>query len=74
MCVCVCVLCFQVFYTEMKSGRPVGAASLMEVPLSLDMLTTVSTLTFNCAAFIPRHFDIVFERAFGEKKKKKSPI
>ncbi|XP_073322873.1 pikachurin isoform X2 [Pagrus major] len=31
---------YKVFYTEMKSGRPVGAASLMEVPLSLDMLTT----------------------------------
>lgn len=56
---------------EMKSGRPVGAAALMEVPLSLDMLTTVSTLTFNCAAFIPRHFDIVFERALKEKRKKR---
>ncbi|XP_030271778.1 pikachurin isoform X1 [Sparus aurata] len=31
---------YKVFYTEMKSGRPVGAAALMEVPLSLDMLTT----------------------------------
>lgn len=31
---------YKVFYTEMRSGRPVGAASLMEVPLSLDMLTT----------------------------------
>lgn len=33
---------FQVFYTEIKNGHPVGSASLMEVPLSLDMLTTVS--------------------------------
>lgn len=33
---------FQVFYTEMRNGRPLGTASLMEVPLSLDMLTTVS--------------------------------
>lgn len=31
---------YKVFYTEMKNGRPVGSASLMEVPLSLDMLTT----------------------------------
>ncbi|XP_072289150.1 pikachurin-like [Eucyclogobius newberryi] len=31
---------YKVFYTEMRSGRPVGSASLMEVPLSLDMLTT----------------------------------
>ncbi|XP_047446886.1 pikachurin isoform X2 [Mugil cephalus] len=31
---------YKVFYTEMRNGRPVGAASLMEVPLSLDMLTT----------------------------------
>ena len=58
----------------MKSGRPVGAASLMEVPLSLDMLTTVSTLTFNCTAFIPRHFDIVFKHALKEEKKKKKEM
>lgn len=39
---------FQVFYTEMKNNRPLGVASLMEVPLSLDMLTTVSkNLTAN---------------------------
>ncbi|KAM7416825.1 hypothetical protein PAMA_018745 [Pampus argenteus] len=31
---------YKVFYTELKNGRPLGAASLMEVPLSLDMLTT----------------------------------
>ncbi|XP_029998815.1 pikachurin isoform X2 [Sphaeramia orbicularis] len=31
---------YKVFYTEMRSSRPVGSASLMEVPLSLDMLTT----------------------------------
>ncbi|XP_070690309.1 pikachurin [Pempheris klunzingeri] len=31
---------YKVFYTELKNGRPVGAASFMEVPLSLDMLTT----------------------------------
>ncbi|XP_028312279.1 pikachurin [Gouania willdenowi] len=31
---------YKVFYTEMKGGRPMGAASSMEVPLSLDMLTT----------------------------------
>ncbi|XP_029019587.1 pikachurin isoform X2 [Betta splendens] len=31
---------YKVFYTEMRSGRPAGAASLIEVPLSLDMLTT----------------------------------
>ncbi|KAM9360430.1 pikachurin isoform 2-T2 [Symphorus nematophorus] len=31
---------YKVFYTEMKNGRPLGASSLMEVPLSLDMLTT----------------------------------
>lgn len=36
----VCII--QVFYTEMKNGRTVGTASIMEVPLSLDMLTTVS--------------------------------
>ncbi|XP_005722120.1 pikachurin isoform X1 [Pundamilia nyererei] len=31
---------YKVFYTEMKNGRTVGTASIMEVPLSLDMLTT----------------------------------
>ncbi|XP_056141374.1 pikachurin isoform X2 [Lampris incognitus] len=31
---------YKVFYTEMKSNRPVSTASLLEVPLSLDMLTT----------------------------------
>ncbi|CAK6973835.1 pikachurin isoform X2 [Scomber scombrus] len=31
---------YKVFYTEMKNGRPLDTASLMEVPLSLDMLTT----------------------------------
>uniref|UniRef100_A0A3Q4BDR2 Uncharacterized protein n=1 Tax=Mola mola TaxID=94237 RepID=A0A3Q4BDR2_MOLML len=31
---------YKVFYTEVKSGRPMGVASLLEVPLSLDMLTT----------------------------------
>ncbi|XP_026176892.1 pikachurin-like [Mastacembelus armatus] len=31
---------YKVFYTEVRNGRPVGAASLLEVPLSLDMLTT----------------------------------
>ncbi|KAJ0067959.1 hypothetical protein NL108_012678, partial [Boleophthalmus pectinirostris] len=31
---------YKVFYTEMRGGRPVGSASVMEVPLSLDMLTT----------------------------------
>ncbi|KAG7223438.1 hypothetical protein INR49_015541 [Caranx melampygus] len=29
-----------VFYTEMRNGHPMGTASLLEVPLSLDMLTT----------------------------------
>ncbi len=43
MCVILCLCDFQVFYTEVRNGRPLGAASLMEVPLSLDMLTTVST-------------------------------
>ncbi|KAM9393601.1 pikachurin [Pholidichthys leucotaenia] len=31
---------YKVFYTEMKNGRLVGTASVLEVPLSLDMLTT----------------------------------
>ncbi|XP_037339550.2 pikachurin [Pungitius pungitius] len=31
---------YKVFYTEMRNGRPMGPESLMEVPLSLDMLTT----------------------------------
>ncbi|XP_034547111.1 pikachurin isoform X3 [Notolabrus celidotus] len=31
---------YKVFYTEMKNGRPTSTPSLMEVPLSLDMLTT----------------------------------
>ncbi|XP_077601111.1 pikachurin-like [Stigmatopora nigra] len=31
---------YKVFYTEMKNGRPLGTASVKEVPLSLDMLTT----------------------------------
>ncbi|KAM9857833.1 pikachurin isoform 2-T2 [Aulostomus maculatus] len=31
---------YKVFYTEMKNNRPQGTASLMEVPLSLEMLTT----------------------------------
>uniref|UniRef100_A0A3Q1CBW5 EGF like, fibronectin type III and laminin G domains n=1 Tax=Amphiprion ocellaris TaxID=80972 RepID=A0A3Q1CBW5_AMPOC len=31
---------YKVFYNEMKNGRPVGTAASMEVPLSLDMLTT----------------------------------
>ncbi|XP_054630207.1 pikachurin [Dunckerocampus dactyliophorus] len=31
---------YKVFYTEMKNGRPLGTASVLEVPLSLDMLTT----------------------------------
>ncbi|XP_071774093.2 pikachurin isoform X1 [Centroberyx gerrardi] len=31
---------YKVFYTEMRSNRPLGSASLLEVPLSLDMLTT----------------------------------
>ncbi|XP_041855691.1 pikachurin isoform X2 [Melanotaenia boesemani] len=31
---------YKVFYTEMKNGRPISTTSLMEVPLSLDMLTT----------------------------------
>uniref|UniRef100_A0A096M2Z0 EGF like, fibronectin type III and laminin G domains n=1 Tax=Poecilia formosa TaxID=48698 RepID=A0A096M2Z0_POEFO len=31
---------YKVFYTEMKNGRPVSTTSIMEVPLSLDMLTT----------------------------------
>ncbi|XP_032372298.1 pikachurin isoform X2 [Etheostoma spectabile] len=31
---------YKVFYTEMRNGHPTGTASLMEVPLSLDMLTT----------------------------------
>ncbi|XP_074526385.1 pikachurin isoform X3 [Halichoeres trimaculatus] len=31
---------YKVFYTEMKNGRPMSAPSLMEIPLSLDMLTT----------------------------------
>ncbi|KAG8011973.1 Pikachurin [Nibea albiflora] len=31
---------YKVFYTELKNGRPLGAASLMEVPLGLDSLTT----------------------------------
>uniref|UniRef100_A0A8C9ZIF5 EGF like, fibronectin type III and laminin G domains n=1 Tax=Sander lucioperca TaxID=283035 RepID=A0A8C9ZIF5_SANLU len=31
---------YKVFYTEMRNGHPMGTASLMEVPLSLDMLTT----------------------------------
>ncbi|CAJ1068912.1 pikachurin isoform X2 [Xyrichtys novacula] len=31
---------YKVFYTEMRNGRPMGAPSLMDVPLSLDMLTT----------------------------------
>uniref|UniRef100_A0A4W6GBU6 EGF like, fibronectin type III and laminin G domains n=1 Tax=Lates calcarifer TaxID=8187 RepID=A0A4W6GBU6_LATCA len=31
---------YKVFYTEMRNGNPIGTASLMEVPLSLDMLTT----------------------------------
>ncbi|XP_068168050.1 pikachurin isoform X2 [Antennarius striatus] len=31
---------YKVFYTELRHGRPLGSASLMEVPLSLDILTT----------------------------------
>ncbi|TDH12776.1 hypothetical protein EPR50_G00051200 [Perca flavescens] len=31
---------YKVFYTEIRNGHPMGTASLMEVPLSLDMLTT----------------------------------
>ncbi|XP_035999684.1 pikachurin isoform X3 [Fundulus heteroclitus] len=31
---------YKVFYTEIKNGRPVSTTSIMEVPLSLDMLTT----------------------------------
>uniref|UniRef100_A0A3Q3GWU5 EGF like, fibronectin type III and laminin G domains n=1 Tax=Kryptolebias marmoratus TaxID=37003 RepID=A0A3Q3GWU5_KRYMA len=31
---------YKVFYSEMKNGRPVATTSVMEVPLSLDMLTT----------------------------------
>nr|XP_040052348.1 pikachurin isoform X1 [Gasterosteus aculeatus aculeatus] len=31
---------YKVFYTEMRNGRPMATESLMEVPLSLDMLTT----------------------------------
>nr|XP_057927410.1 pikachurin isoform X2 [Doryrhamphus excisus] len=31
---------YKVFYTEIKNGRPLGTASVLEVPLSLDMLTT----------------------------------
>lgn len=31
---------YKVFYTEMRSSRPGAAASILEVPLSLDMLTT----------------------------------
>uniref|UniRef100_H3DED8 EGF like, fibronectin type III and laminin G domains n=1 Tax=Tetraodon nigroviridis TaxID=99883 RepID=H3DED8_TETNG len=31
---------YKVFYTEVRSGRPLGVASATEVPLSLDMLTT----------------------------------
>ncbi|XP_058491162.1 pikachurin isoform X1 [Solea solea] len=31
---------YKVFYTEIRNGHPLGSASLMEVPLSLDMLTT----------------------------------
>ncbi|KAM6958773.1 pikachurin [Aplochiton taeniatus] len=31
---------YKVFYTEMKINRPVGTATTLEVPLSLDMLTT----------------------------------
>uniref|UniRef100_A0A672I550 EGF like, fibronectin type III and laminin G domains n=1 Tax=Salarias fasciatus TaxID=181472 RepID=A0A672I550_SALFA len=31
---------YKVFYTEIKGGRSMGTASTMEVPLSLDMLTT----------------------------------
>ncbi|XP_034026318.1 pikachurin isoform X1 [Thalassophryne amazonica] len=31
---------YKVFYTEMRNSRSVGATSLLEVPLSLDMLTT----------------------------------
>lgn len=42
ICFCMCLDCFQVFYTEIRNGDPMGTASLLEVPLSLDMLTTVS--------------------------------
>eukprot|EP00064_Thunnus_orientalis_P002007 superscaffoldBa00000139_g2012 len=31
---------YKVFYTELKNGRPLDTSSMMEVPLSLDMLTT----------------------------------
>ncbi|XP_056274944.1 pikachurin isoform X2 [Pseudoliparis swirei] len=31
---------YKVFYTEMRNGHSMGTESLMEVPLSLDMLTT----------------------------------
>ncbi|XP_061674359.1 pikachurin isoform X2 [Syngnathoides biaculeatus] len=31
---------YKIFYTEVKNGRPYGTSSVMEVPLSLDMLTT----------------------------------
>ncbi|XP_038161879.1 pikachurin isoform X2 [Cyprinodon tularosa] len=31
---------YKIFYTEIKNGHPVSTTSIMEVPLSLDMLTT----------------------------------
>ncbi|XP_061134394.1 pikachurin-like [Syngnathus typhle] len=31
---------YKIFYTELKNGRPLGTASVKDVPLSVDMLTT----------------------------------
>ena len=50
MCVFVCV--YQVFYTEVRSNRLVGTAAILEVPLSLEMLTTVSIALNNTSAWI----------------------
>lgn len=48
---------FQVFYTEVRNGRPLGVASATEVPLSLDMLTTVSR---GSASSVQKHFFCLF--------------
>ncbi|KAL2091752.1 hypothetical protein ACEWY4_011550 [Coilia grayii] len=34
----------EVFYTEMRGGRTIGSAAILDVPLSLDMLTTDVTI------------------------------
>lgn len=51
---------FQVFYTEMRNGHPMGTASLLEVPLSLDMLTTVSVQKHSTFFCVPLQLSVLW--------------